>query len=131
MLEGLPCTGRQGTPDPLRGPILAVWHLATVADVEIATNSLYPIRAEPCWLTTGAALQGFGSRISGMACSCSDAVHAFTCRWCRFAMAARDGRLLEAQLLGHARQSASAYSANPPPAPPRWSLAPEANSHVM
>ena len=38
MLDGLPCTGRQGIPDPLRDPILAVWHLATVADVDITTN---------------------------------------------------------------------------------------------
>ena len=34
MREGLPCAGGQGTPDPLRGPFLIVWHLATVADVE-------------------------------------------------------------------------------------------------
>jgi hypothetical protein len=50
MREALPCTGRQGTPDPLRGPILVVWHLATVADVETTTNSLCPIRAERWWL---------------------------------------------------------------------------------
>lgn len=42
MLDGLPCTGRQGTPDPLRDPILAVWHLATVADAEATTNNLCP-----------------------------------------------------------------------------------------
>jgi hypothetical protein len=58
--EGLPCAGRQGTPDPLRGPILVVWHLTTVAALVYGVPAPWQVTVLPspgCQVTdTGVAV---------------------------------------------------------------------------